>query len=883
MARQTPTTRDLARIADGLDDAVEAILGLMLVVTPLAFGSMQAWSQEIFVGLIAAALLCVCTKWILAGSTGQTLRLWVLLPVALFLLLVLAQLLPLPASLLHLIAPGTLQLKTSLLHDLPNAQTKLQHLPLTFYPWATWQQLRLLLAVIALFLVVLDVYRDPLRIRRLLSVIALVGLAVAGLAMYENLSGTRLIYGLVPMVHRNAGPFMNYSHFSQFMNLSIGAGAGLLLVRLMELFGHHPTTGEVVTELQQPRNWMLWMLALLCVIGPVTICLSMSRMGAISLLVSAGVSGAVLAWRGRSASPGGEHRDSLHPRHRSRHRYPGGLADGSGSVLLILGILALALLLCVGFDSVYDRLATVQQFQAKSTGGIRLQMLRDMTAEFRRFPLLGTGLGTHEFVYPMFNHLNVPFIATHAEDEYAQMLEECGAAGLLIILSFIGIVFVSYLRVIGQRTDTIDYAAFGLGFGLLAILIHSASDFGQHVPADAALTAICSALLINLSRNLPSRARSARLPQGQAPIGLGPTFSPGWLAAVGRFCFAIALVCAAGWALTTADRARRAESVWATTSVAENDLAQANWHGTDQQFINLLRPATQAAAIDPGNVFYQYRLNIFRWESISRNVDQLGRCLLDPTALAFADRIAAELEAARWLCPTYGPPLCIAGQINLFAFSRQSGADEIRTSYRLTPCDPTVCLVAGMLAVWQHQYNQSLEPLQRNIMLGGSSRSVISIYVRSGRPDLAYTVAQKNLSDLQYLAALLQQDPAQAALASKCAAESDALLADAVERPDASADEIAQLAARAALQGNTTQAIRLYRRALDMNFGQVLWRIQLAKMLGDSEQFAAAQRELRVCLRLHPQLAQAQTMLADYSTRTDARLAAGAPVVTARQ
>jgi hypothetical protein len=50
--------------------------------------------------------------------------------------------------------------------------------------------------------------------------------------------------------------------------------------------------------------------------------------------------------------------------------------------------------------------------------------------------------------------------------------------------------------------------ALGLGFGVVAILVHSAADFGQHVPAVAALTAVSCALLINLA-HATARRRDA--------------------------------------------------------------------------------------------------------------------------------------------------------------------------------------------------------------------------------------------------------------------------------------------------------------------------------------------------------------------------------------
>ena len=63
--------------------------------------------------------------------------------------------------------------------------------------------------------------------------------------------------------------------------------------------------------------------------------------------------------------------------------------------------MALGAFICVlyiGFDAVYDRLASLRELHAYKG---RWQILKDLSVSFRRFPVLGTGLGTHEVVYPL--------------------------------------------------------------------------------------------------------------------------------------------------------------------------------------------------------------------------------------------------------------------------------------------------------------------------------------------------------------------------------------------------------------------------------------------------------------------------------------------------
>src|SRR5207302_6195789 len=104
-------------------------------------------------------------------------------------------------------------------------------------------------------------------------------------------------------------------------------------------------------------------------------------------------------------------------------------------------------------------------------------------------------------------------VATHAEKGYARSMTEMGAVGLWLALIFAAVVWLSYARAIRGHFASITAVAIGLGYGFAAILVHSASDFGQHIPADAALTAVTCALLVSLARQRKRRSESVRAPE----------------------------------------------------------------------------------------------------------------------------------------------------------------------------------------------------------------------------------------------------------------------------------------------------------------------------------------------------------------------------------
>lgn len=100
----------------------------------------------------------------------------------------------------------------------------------------------------------------------------------------------------------------------------------------------------------------------------------------------------------------------------------------------------------------------------------------------------------------MFDRSTIASLAAHAENEYAQTAEETGLIGLTALVCFGILVWANYARNIRTASVPIRSAAYGLGFGLVAIMLHSLSDFGQHLPANAFLSGVSCAMLLALAR-----------------------------------------------------------------------------------------------------------------------------------------------------------------------------------------------------------------------------------------------------------------------------------------------------------------------------------------------------------------------------------------------
>jgi hypothetical protein len=295
----------------------------------------------------------------------------------------------------------------------------------------------------------------------------------------------------------------------------------------------------------------------------------------------------------------------------------------------------------------------------------------------------------------MFDHSAIRERATHSENEFAQLLEETGFAGLLLAMWFLSAIAIAFWNCIRNPRRPVQYAAFGLGFGMIAILIHSFSDFGQHVPANAALTACFTALVINISRLSNPNVTAARPVKTQI-TGLLSTDFAARRRRVSRLAFTLVLLCAGAWCIAGSDAQRVAANQWESALTISVELQNDEWKGTDSDYIALLTPATAASHLQPENVKYRYWLNAFRWRSLARASEKGGKTFqLRRAALPFVSEIVADLIQAQNLCPTYAPNFNLAGELDHFVLRKPQGVRLVEMGFRLNPKDATAAFIAG--------------------------------------------------------------------------------------------------------------------------------------------------------------------------------------------
>lgn len=710
---------DISQKCNPFDIVIEWLLVSLLAFMPLAFGVVHAWSEEVVIVASGAIVICFLLKLVCYRDERITWT-WAYVPLGIFLLISIFQIVSLPKSFVQIITPNTASLKTELLGDLPNADMLLKSMTLSFYTHATKHDLRLVLAVTAIFLVVFNVFRRPDQIKRLLMSITIVGGLVATIALGQFLFGNGKFYWFIPTKYGGgllSGPFINHNNFGQFMNLSIGAALGLLLVKLLEGFAGKRITLAVIYRCFSWKNSkQLWLLFTMMSLGTATVFISLTRGGMLGMLIAITITALLLIWR-RSLS-------------------------GRGWIIVLMVFVAFAIVLYISFDAVYDRLSSLRDFHKAQ--GNRLQILSDILIAFRKFPMFGTGLGTHLVVYPMFDRSTIIPLAEHAENEYAQALEETGLFGLISLLIFGIIIWSNYGRAIQNSEIPISSAAYGFGFGILAILIHSLSDFGQHLPANSFLTAIFCALLLVLSQQNKGMTRELKIPKR---FGVSTLLRLATLLIVTGIWIFIFI---------EADRARIADSHDNKALAMERKLAGNKWIGSDDQYADLISHASAAADYQPDNIKCQYTLNIYRLRSITRMTESYADTTTSENLLLSIRNITDRLNKARILCPTYGPIYCTVGQIEKFVLGDNTGVEKIGKAFRLASYSPQICFLAGYVDVLEGKQKDCVKKFNRAVQLdSGFFSEVANIYINNlSQPQLVISSAGDDIGRLHYAANL---------------------------------------------------------------------------------------------------------------------------------
>ncbi len=457
--------RQLPRMSGSLLRVVDTALLAILMVAPLFLGGRHPAGRLVFV------VLCVtmAIAWMLRQCLLPDPRVvrcapaWIL---AAAVLLVAMQITPLPASVLE-IASAQYRTTLPLWQNGGQAPVRLgdwRYPSLT--PEATRAGLVILLAYSMLFLVTVQRIGELRDVGRILRWIGLAAVGMAGLGIVQYLVSNGKFLWIYDHPFRNTfahaqGSFINRNHFAHVLALGIGPMLFWLAVRLSR---GGQTVGTVAG------------LAMALGLLAFAILLSLSRGGAIVATLAALVCVAVYV------------RASL----VSKQMFAGCIG---------VAVLVSAALIIHGHERVAGRLDDLasgsieeldQHRGRRDIWKANLNVVMD-------FPIIGTGVGSHREVHPMYRHDSPAVEFTHAENGYLQVASETGIAGLVLLVSGIVVCGRWCWGAVHRGKSPYLLACTGaVAAGLVASLAHSLIDFVWYIPACMAPTVVLAACALRL-------------------------------------------------------------------------------------------------------------------------------------------------------------------------------------------------------------------------------------------------------------------------------------------------------------------------------------------------------------------------------------------------
>ena len=847
---------------------MEAVVLVMLCLSPWAFGALQPEHEFLLDAGIAVLMILWGARMLLDGQLS-----WQKCPVAVCLaawvLVGLCQVTPLPKGLLSRISPVTGRMYDRLLPAQPEvlpfgepavASTPPAGSTISFYPGATRRDVARCLAILLLFAVVRNNVASPASLRRLAIAAFLNGSLLALFGLVQAFSADpETIYWFYPAPGATSvfGPYVNRNHFAFYLNICVGLGAGLLLSRYAgrdQIEGKgSPSSAVARAERAATRArdrihlgldavavGMIFALALMIS----SVVYSLSR-GAFVGLVGGLILGLVIGL----------------PRSRW---------STQGRTVLLTLVTVVALVSWFGFDQVVTRLGTFED-ELTNRGG-RAAIWSRAVPLLRDFPVWGTGYSTYQYVDVLHRtdaHV-ANMIVDHAHNDYLEALVEGGMVLFIPVMVAVVLIFWLGFRAVGRYQDRpVGGLVLGALVAFTTVAIHSFSDFGMHMPANAVIVTVLCAQLYAAGRQR-GWGGAATTADGESDgsdryvlrlRGLAPVLGAAAVTALG-----LALA-ADGWRAHRAqqfrlagfafdadpDDAIRAQMVPALEAATrllpgyarmQAELAHAHLALLERRKEELAESRKQAAEAGPGSITAQDERGEIEKE-------RLTRLHLGPALRHFL--------RSRDVCPVRAEAhMEIAEYVDKFEKAEPREAYLERAKF-LCPDDPDLWKRCGSFELADGRPDQAWTSWRRSLELSDSYLPEIleKCAGHLSPDDIIHRVVPDRPGLLLEAALRLYPQPAAGRRPFL-----EKALAIFNNRTDAlgAADLHVKASIHRAL-GQSVEAVTAYQASLDREPLQLSWRYELAEVLYEQGRFSESFQELLKVQMMQPENEQARVLM----------------------
>ena len=388
---------------------------------------------------------------------------------AVFLVVSLLQIVPLPAGVVKVLSPRAYDLFLGLVRDGIAAPSS--WLTLSLAPSATLSELVLILCYGIFGFLVLRTVRSRRQVEVFVLVIVASALFQSLYGMAEVFNGHEMILGRVKRFNLGSvtGTYVNRNHFAGFLEMAFPLSLGYLLVkaRYFAMEKGLSIRQKILWFGQESLQWTLLLGLVPAFIG-VGLVFSKSRSGIMILVVTAVMAVAATAsWREFTEEEGEGHGAG------TKRRF--------GRIVRLVVMVVLAAAVWLGIGPVIDRFSEMDI--SYETRRLFYENTLHMIGDF---PLAGTGKGTYVDAYAMYEKVDDGMKLSYAHNDYLEFAAENGVvAGGALAAAGIGLAV--WLAAMWRRRRSSFAKGIGLGamLGVTALLIHGFTDFNLQIPANA--------------------------------------------------------------------------------------------------------------------------------------------------------------------------------------------------------------------------------------------------------------------------------------------------------------------------------------------------------------------------------------------------------------
>ncbi len=309
-------------------------------------------------------------------------------------------------------------------------------------------------------------------LKKTVKLVSYLAIGIAFLAIIQKFSSPDKIYWFraTPEGAGTVGPWVYHNHYAGFMEMMCPLLFALFLFYRPSINHDKPFRARIAEICTMPNSNLHVFLGvgLLVVISSVFV--SLSRGGIISLSLSMFLFVLLL------------------PKKISSFKFA------------TYGFLIVCVALMItwfGWESIIEKFGAAFQ----ETGGItngRVTIWLDTLKIIPNFFLTGTGFGTFINIYPSYKTAPTDLIFDHAHNDYIELLTDGGILGFLLATWFVLSILIHGWKSMKSRRDHFAILlSIGALTSIIAILLHSATDFNMHNGANGLYFFFTCGLLIS--------------------------------------------------------------------------------------------------------------------------------------------------------------------------------------------------------------------------------------------------------------------------------------------------------------------------------------------------------------------------------------------------